>query len=193
VSDTLLAKALDALPNPVFLYDRELKVRHVNAAGMRLSDEQELRSAALKGVGDAMRCINARIGPSGCGSSESCERCTMRHAITESLTTQTILRQHVRMERDAPSGPEVRHLLVLASPFEQGGQRYTLLELVDETELVEVRGLLPLCPRCRSERADEAARERVLDYFAEHPEAAVDALCEVCRTATEREKLAVPA
>ena len=178
--DTLLAKALDALPNAVFLYDGELKVRMANAQALRLSEEQEMSEALLKRPGEVLHCINARVGPAGCGSSEACERCVLRRAIAESLTTQTVVRAHLRLERDAPSGLEILHLQVLVSPFEQAGVLFVLVEMIDESEIVELRGLLALCGRCGRSRVDEV-RGRVEDYFTAHPNAAEQSLCDACR------------
>jgi PAS domain-containing protein len=178
--DTLLAKALDALPNAVFLYDRDLRVRLANAAALQLSAQHELSDAMLKRPGEVLHCINARVGPAGCGSSPACERCLLRGAIGESLTTQTIVRQHMRLERDSPSGAEVLHLLVCASPFTQAGDLYVLVEMIDETELVELRGLLAVCGRCGKSRVDDV-REGVDDYLTAHPGVAAEALCEACR------------
>jgi len=179
--DTLLAKALDALPNPVFLYDKELRVQHANLAALRFSEEQELAHAVTKLPGDALRCVNARRGPSGCGSSEACRSCALRGTVDESLTTQTVVHQSVVLQREAPWGTEVKHLRVMASPFQADSRLLALVEFVDESELVELRALLPVCPRCGALHCDEAWRERVETYFEAHPDARGGALCQACR------------
>ncbi len=185
--DTLLAKALDALPNPVFLYDKELRIQHANQAALRFSEQQELAQAVTRLPGDALRCVNARRGPSGCGSSEACKSCVLRRSVDESLTTQTRVSHSARMEREAPWGTEVRHLRVMVSPFSFEGRLLALVEFVDESELVELRSLLPVCPRCGALHCDEAWRERVEAYFQAHPDAVGGALCQGCRTEEARE------
>ena len=179
--DSLLAKALDALPNHVFLYDRDLRVRHANLAALRLSAEHELGATVLKTSGEVLSCLNARLGPSGCGSSEACKSCALRRAVGECVTTQTVVRESLRLNQDGPGGTVTRQLCVLASPFSFESQMLALVEFLDESELAELRGLLPLCPRCGASHLDDARRARVEDYFAAHPEAAADALCEACR------------
>ena len=151
-----------------------------NAIALQLSAEHELSDAMLKRPGEVLHCINARVGPAGCGSSPACERCLLRKAIGESLTTQTIVRQHMLLERDSPSGAQPLDLLVCASPFTQAGDPYILVEMIDETELVELRALLAVCGRCGKSRVDEV-RDRVDDYFTAHPGVAADVLCESCR------------
>ncbi|MGC4117799.1 MAG: PAS domain-containing protein [Myxococcales bacterium] len=179
--DTLLAKALDALPNPVFLYDRELRIQHANQAALRFSEEQELANAVTRRPGDALKCVNARRGPSGCGASEACKSCVLRHSVEESLITQTVVRRSSILQREAPWGTDVRHLQVLVSPFDFEGRLLALVEFVDESELVELRALLPVCPRCGAVRCEGAWKERVEEYFEAHPDAVGGALCEKCR------------
>jgi len=181
VRETLLAKALDALPNAVFLYDRDLRVHHANAAARRLGEEQELSEALLaRRGGEVLRCVNSRLGPSGCGSSKACEQCLLRRSVGESLTTQTFVHAQIKLEREAPFGLETRHLRVLAAPFEHEGQMLALVEFVDVSELVELRALLPLCGVCGGDRTDAEYKGRVEDYLSAHPEAGEQAICKEC-------------
>jgi nitrogen-specific signal transduction histidine kinase len=179
--ETLLAKALDALPNPVFLYDKELRIQHANQAALRFSEEQELAQAVTRLPGDALKCVNARRGPTGCGSSEACRTCDLRNSVEESLTTQTMVHHSATLLREAPWGTEVKHLDVTVSPFHFEGRLLALVEFVDESELVELRALLPVCPRCGTVHCDDAWRERVEAYFEAHPDAFGGALCQKCR------------
>ena len=179
MADPLLAKALDALPNPIFLYDRDLRVRHANLAALKLAAEQELGKALLKTSGEALHCLNARLGPSGCGSSDACKHCALRNAVGESVTTQTVVRHPLRLVQEAPWGTGTRYLRVIASPFDFQGEMLALVEFLDESELVELRSLLPICGRCGDPRHQD--HNRAEDYFAAHPEAAVDSLCDSCR------------
>lgn len=181
VHESLLAKALDALPNPVFLYDRDLRVQHANAAALRLWEEQEVGNAVVLRGGEALRCVNARRGPGGCGTSPACATCAYRGAILEAIVTQTRVHQDVRLQRETPSGIESLHLRVLALPFDNRGEVLALVELIDVSELVELRGLLGVCGRCGHPGTNDAAlRERIADYFATHSGAVGDALCDAC-------------
>lgn len=179
--DTLLAKALDALSHPVFLYDRELRVQHANLEALHFASERELAEAVTRSQGDVLHCVNARRGPSGCGSSDACKACALRSAVDESLTTQTVVHQSVNLKREAPWGTEVRHLRVTASPFSAEGALLALVEFTDESEVVELRALLPVCPRCGEVHCDDAWRDRVEGYFETHPDARGGALCPKCR------------
>ncbi|MBI5546042.1 MAG: hypothetical protein HY901_19290 [Deltaproteobacteria bacterium] len=194
VPDTLFAKALDALQTPVLVYDPELKVRYANAAALRLSDEQESGLRHWPGTsGELLRCVNARVGPSGCGSSEACRTCSLRRMITEAFTTQTMVRQSMVLMRDTPLGPEERHVRAVASPFRHEGQLRVLVELVDQSEAVALRNLLPLCSRCGAQREDEGYRAAVGDYFAAHPEVVTQAAwCERCREGRSEPPSAAP-
>ncbi len=178
--ETLLAKALDALPHAVFLYDRDLRVHHANAAARRLSEDRELDEAMHQRGGELLRCVNSRLGPSGCGSSAACERCLLRQTVAESLTTQTSVRTQIRLERDGPEGVEVQHLEVVCAPFEHDGQLLALVEFLDVSELVTLRALLPVCSACGAPRLTQELQERTQSYLGAHPEVSEACLCAAC-------------
>lgn len=178
--ETLLAKALDALSHPVFLYDRDLRVHHANAAARRLSEDRELDEAMHQRGGELLRCVNSRLGPSGCGSSAACERCLLRQTVAESLTTQTSVRAQVRLERDGAEGVEVQQLEVVAAPFEHDGQLLALVEFIDVSELLTLRGLLPVCSACGATRLTQELQERTQSYLSAHPEVSGECLCGAC-------------
>jgi PAS domain-containing protein len=180
VRETLLAKALDALPHAVFLYDRDLRVHHANAAARRLAEGRELDEAMHQRGGELLRCVNSRLGPSGCGSSAACERCLLRQTVAECLVTQTSSRAQIRLERDGQDGVEVQHLEVVAAPFEHEGQLLALVEFTDVSELVTLRSLLPVCAACGSGRLTQDLHERTQSYLSAHPEVSEECLCGAC-------------
>lgn len=58
--------------------------------------------------------------------------------------------------------------LVSGSRFEYESRKFVILTLEDVTELVELRGIIPICMHCRKVRDDENYWQRVEDYFRKH-------------------------
>ena len=60
------------------------------------------------------------------------------------------------------------HFLVTASPFVYDHAPLVLLILEDVTELVELRGIVPICAGCKKIRGDDHYWEQVESYFLSH-------------------------
>lgn len=86
-------------------------------------------------------------------------------------------------------------VLVTASPFSDGGTGYAVLIIENIGELIQLRGLIPICARCKKIRNDKNYWESVEQYIARNiidiefshgfcPECSVAILkeCDDCRT-----------
>lgn len=176
----LVRAVLDALPLPVFVFDREVRVVDCNAAGVKFlgaaGAEFEHRLP-----GDVLRCVVALTSPGGCGSGDSCASCVLRGTIAASIVKGETVRRRGRLELAGESGPRTVHLraTVTAIPVADPGLRLLIVE--DFTEIVELGGLVPICAGCKRIRSDKDYWERVENYFARRLEVSfTHGLCPEC-------------
>jgi hypothetical protein len=90
----------------------------------------------------------------------------VRGSVNRCFAAGTVTRQKARLE--LVSGGEVApaYFLVTAAPFVYQGQTLALLLLEDIGELVELRGLLPICARCKRVRDQAQTWHSVERYLS---------------------------
>jgi len=76
---------LDGFPGPVFLVDAANRVITANTNGLSLI-HKEPDEIEQKMAGDVFECPHAS-NAGGCGNSIHCKSCTIRKAVTETMTT----------------------------------------------------------------------------------------------------------
>ena len=105
---------LNALPLPVLVVDRDLKVVEFNEAAVPLVELTKGRGFR-RPAGEFLRCFHSQAG---CGYGPHCVDCVIRNAVLESFEGSKLVRERARMERI--EGEEVRltHLLLTTSLFE---------------------------------------------------------------------------
>ena len=158
---------LDTMPIPVLVVDRDLRIHDYNpAAGSLLADEREqvLRHRS----GDIMHCLHSLETPAGCGHSEACRSCVIRGSVAKTVKGSNTSRRKTRMEFHTSKGVRSVDMLVTTSPLDLPGRPLVLLVLEDVTELTVLRGLLPICARCKSIRDDRQFWQRIETYLHEH-------------------------
>jgi hypothetical protein len=154
LNDELARTMLDAVPLPMFVVDRDLRIFDGNTAGTRFMGGETALLCRLRG-GEAMYCLHAAEAAEGCGSTEHCNDCVIRNCVTASFQGRQLVRQRARMQLAGKDGPRAVELLVTTTPFEHGNDQLVLLILEDITELSELRSLLPICSRCKKIRDDK--------------------------------------
>lgn len=110
ISGAALAEAatrslLNTLPFPAAIIDREIRVRELNAVGMRAfwtdgAPWRELR------FGDLVDCTNSLLDPAGCGRSKACKLCPICEAVERTFCGQRIMRHRVSVRRSMAIGAE---------------------------------------------------------------------------------------
>lgn len=70
--------------------------------------------------------------------------------------------------RKRAGAPVPLHLLITAAPFEHENRPLTILILEDITELIALRGLLPMCAHCKKIRDDNNYWRTVEQLFSAH-------------------------
>jgi len=156
---------LDAVPCPVFVADEDARVLYANRAGCEMVETSDVVNRPL--CGDLLRCVHARESKKICGTTEFCPDCAVRNAIMSAYKGFPVTRQRTKMELEGPDGVQEVHFLVTTSPLEIQGKTSVLLVLEDVTELVELRGLLPICSNCKKIRNDQHYWEQVESFLSQ--------------------------
>lgn len=92
-----------------------------------------------KRLGDLLHCSNAMCSPGGCGTSEMCKLCPIRHAIQHTLDTHTDFRNlrtslHIMDEEKDPVRIDVS---ISGSYFPIDGKPGAVLTIYDITEFTK--------------------------------------------------------
>lgn len=117
-------------------------------------------------AGEVLHCLRAGATPEGCGRSAHCPDCVVRGSVKRCFAAGTITRQKARLELVSGGEATPAYFLVTAAPFVYQGQPLALLILEDIGELVELRGLLPICARCKKVRDQAEVWQSVEHYLS---------------------------
>lgn len=176
----LLRVALDAMPIPVFVIDRGFALRDSNAAGEALLGAVSERSLRRLG-GDALHCVNALAAPGGCGTGAACPECSLRASVRESIARGEPVRRRWTLERSDERGKRRQYLFVTAADLPDAVEPLSLVTLEDFTDFAELRGLIPICAKCKRIRSDSDYWEQVEIYLSRHLEMSfTHSLCPEC-------------
>ncbi len=160
------AAVLDAIPSPVFWVDEDVRIMGYNLAAAQMLAEPEL--VLQRRAGEILHCVQAAETPAGCGQSEACRDCPVRNAVHESSRGHRVVRRRARMELVGEKGVQPIYLLVTTAPFTYKDKSLVLLLLEDISELMELKGILPICSHCRRIRNDKRYWQSVENYFKDH-------------------------
>lgn len=157
-------RTLDAIPDPVFVMDRETHVLAYNEAAQEIPRDAATLGLGLKG-GETLHCMNAVTAPGGCGTGPDCVGCTVRNSVRKASEGVRIKDRVHCMER-MRGGKKVQvTLAVSAAPVDWQGRSQVLLIIKDITELVSLRQIVPICMCCRKVRNDADYWQSVEEYF----------------------------
>jgi PAS domain-containing protein len=158
---------LDAFPSPVFVVEKDVRIIDFNAAAGRLVGKERDSVIRRKG-GEVLHCIHSKDVLEGCGKAPSCKNCVVRNSVNESFTGLKLVRRKAKLERvKGEEGLEV-YMLITTPPFEYDNQTFVLLILEDITEIMTLRGMLPICSKCKKIRDDQAYWHSVESYLRAH-------------------------
>jgi PAS domain-containing protein len=193
----LFRSLFNAIPSPALIVDRDVCILAWNEAAEDLVGTN--RAAVLHHKsGDAFRCLESTTTPYGCGHSAVCGDCVIRNAVgrtfrgvADAVDAGRVTRRRTRLRLVREGQLREVYLLVTASPMTYKGARRALLVLEDVSELVVLRGLLPICAWCRRIRSSDSYWESLEHYLQTHVD--VDfthSICEDCysRVMTEGKK-----
>jgi PAS domain-containing protein len=158
---------LDAIPSPILIVDADVAIHDSNRAARSLLDSNGSTLLYRRG-GEALHCIHAKESPEGCGRGPMCPSCVIRNSVIEASRGHEVIRRREKLSivKDGQTLPVF--LLITASPFRHDGRSLILLILEDISEIVELRGLLPICAHCKKVRNDQEYWQSVEHFFTTH-------------------------
>ena len=71
VGDYIFATILEAVSNPIFIVDDDIKIYNYNMPGARLIDSEQ--DSVEMGYGDVIHCIHSKASIGGCGDGVGCK------------------------------------------------------------------------------------------------------------------------
>ena len=156
---------LEALPFAALVVDRELRIHAANRAAEALLEPARGSALGQRG-GEAMSCVNSRLGPTGCGGSSHCHDCVLRQTVAQAADEQRPVRRRARLVHVRDEVERPVHLLITASPLDLSFQRAYLVMLEDIAQLLEVGRLVPICAHCKKVRERQQWKS-VERYFSD--------------------------
>ena len=142
----------DASPLSTFVVDADMRIHDYNAAAAQLVGPAPELALHARG-GDALHCIHAEA--QGCGRSEQCQHCVLRNSVKQALEGGKMHRQIHKTELRGRDETQVIDLLVTATPLPGSEPPKLLLVLENVSELLTLRGLIPICAQCKKVRDDQ--------------------------------------
>lgn len=155
----------DTIPLPTFVVDEDVCIQEFNKTAARLLGP-EPESALHRRGGEALHCIHSEAH--GCGRNEPCKQCVIRNSVNSAIRGRATHRQIHKAELRNGPGIAIVDLQVTASPLPDSGNPRVLLILEDVSELFALRGLLPICARCKKVRDDDSYWHNIESYLHTH-------------------------
>lgn len=121
-----LRKLYDAVAETVLIVNRQRQIVFCNRAGMQLLDLEDRSEAYGLRPGEALRCVRALEGESGCGTTEFCRTCGAARALATARAGDADA-EECRVLRET----EALDLYVRSTPLELTGEQFTIFALRD--------------------------------------------------------------
>lgn len=174
------SQVFNALPSPLFVVDEDVRILYLNSAASEALGRRGT-SVYMQRGGEALHCIHDSEHPGGCGHAPACADCVIRNSVTQAFHGGKVVRTKTGMTIARDNSSKDTQMLVTASPFEFDHRTLCLLILEDITELLLLRGLLPICAWCKKIRTDENYWQSLEEYFQHnHALQFTHGLCEDC-------------
>jgi PAS domain-containing protein len=186
MSPDLVHAALDAIPSFILVVDEDVRILHANAAARRLlGSAADLESVRLRRAGHPLHCVHSNDVAEGCGRGPHCRTCVVRGAVGTCLREGRVVREKTIFEQVGHHEPGDTWFMVTAAPFEHQGARVALLTLEDISELMVLRGIVPICSWCRRVRTGDNYWQTVERYVS--AKLAVDWTHSICDECLEKQ------
>lgn len=178
------------LPLIAFVVDPDMHIVDMNPAAESAFGVARDLIVEQKG-GDALNCVNSFETPGGCGTAPACRRCALRGSVERLTSTgQVTSRRPHRFTVWRRDQWETLELNVTTTPVDYEGRRLSLLLLEDQTEIVNLRQIVPICMKCGQVRDGEDYWQRVDAYLSKTYQVGVShGVCPTCLPAYRREFL----
>lgn len=155
---------IDALPHLVFVVDEDVRILMANATGLTALGGDFGRIHHHR-AGQAFSCLNAHATPGGCGCADLCRDCAVRNGVKAAYQGNRTFRHRTKMTLKTDQGTSDVYIRVTAGPLEMDGQRRALLTLEDVSDVIDIKGLVPICAHCKKIRVESQFWQRVEEFF----------------------------
>ncbi len=176
LSNLNLRTIIDTIPTALFVLDKDARILDLNKQAAQLAGHDEVMLHRL--CGDVLHCLNTTNDPDACGTTEFCPDCIIRNTVLESCSGKTVVKRRADLLVQEGKRSYKRVFLISSSPFEHDGKPMSLLSMEDITELVKLRGLIPICAKCKSIRNDNDYWEKIESYL--HQEVGIQMSHGIC-------------
>lgn len=183
LKESIAQRIIDSIPSIVFIVDENVRLIYWNRAGASILRDT-FEELFQQKTGDVLGCINALESDGGCGTSSGCKDCLLRNAVREVYVGNKVLREQTSLLKKIGETITSIPVLITASPIELGGKKYALIFMEDIGELVQLRGMLPICAECGKVRTDPRYWESVESYFKKNYD--IDFTNSICPACIEK-------
>lgn len=126
----LASKLLNSVFNFVLILNAQRQIIFANDNFLDLTAEKDYRRVLGLRPGEAIGCVHSHEHEGGCGTAEFCAECGAVNAVLPALAGRAEIRE-CRLTRYIGCGQEALDLLVAATPFEYGGERFCIVAVAD--------------------------------------------------------------
>lgn len=158
---------LDSLPLPVLVVDEHVNILDFNFPASKLLSANH--SMLYRRRGSAVfHCVHSVDDALDGAPDPADEQCVIRQSVKTAFQNHKLDRRQASMEILVADTIKKVNVVVTASPFEYQNRRYALLVLEDVSELLTLRGLLPICMYCKKIRDNQGGWNQIEAYLAKH-------------------------
>jgi len=127
-ANRLLQACLEAMPEFILILNKNREIIGGNQKFLRTFGFEKLDEAMGKRFGDAVECVNSKLGPNGCGTSVKCRTCGLTNSIVNCAETNSRSSNECYLTLRASDAVEFE---VIASPLQLGPYDFLILSLRD--------------------------------------------------------------
>jgi PAS domain-containing protein len=178
---SLYEDLLDTLPVMVLVADDDVRIQYANEAARDFLGPEAPKALYRRG-GEVLHCIHSYNDAGGCGHGEACKTCVIRLSVGEALEGRKTVRSRAKLTvRGSDGGTSDIYVLVTAAPFEKGRKDLAVLTIEDFSEVMELRGIIPICSLCKKIRTGKDYWQSVEKYLESRSDARFShSICAEC-------------
>ena len=132
---TFTRKVLDAIPNMVLVLNEHRQVIYANDVFLNLIGSKDIEEALGQRPGELIKCLHAFENDYGCGTAYDCKYCGAVLSILESQETKKKIEKDARITVKKNDKLVPFDLRVIANPFDVNEEHFTLVILIDNSNL----------------------------------------------------------
>ncbi|MFH0735518.1 MAG: HAMP domain-containing sensor histidine kinase [bacterium] len=136
-----ITSILDSLSTVAVILNHERQVLYSNPVLLNLLNINNAEDIYGKRPGEILNCVNSKIEPEGCGTSENCRFCGAVNSIIESQKLNTKVSKECRISASTSTGLTSYDFLITSTPFLVNNKSFTILSLSDISEQKRKRAL----------------------------------------------------